>query len=484
MYHSRTLRQVAFCLAAGAAFICFFTSLGRTESPAKIASDRLLYHTDPEHLWNRLHDAIFVRVGPDGRAYGHDRLEPLLWRKSKHLIEAPSNKRTVSLLEEFLNNKGEKLIDDPLKRAMLQRDLWLVFTWLEGDHWLDNEVKEEELRAARERLRLPLATVISRLALTRDQIERLPDNYAAAVASGEFAKQFDPKHPDTPYLPADLFDTDGPWVCLGRPDGPIAPTHLRDDGTNVFTNSAFLLFLRLPAGRAATVDYLQRLRAFDQPLWIEVGNAKYPVEKYLPNPKIPTFPVGTEVALLRRALLVASPTAPIATALTESVQLRVYREIPEITAPTITAGLVSGTADSRRAQSWQSFHEFQLSRSLLFAGRAGGLRAIGPKERDFPIPFALSYRDEFEDHESGSNDQPFSERSQHPILETCFVCHSFPGIASFNSYFNFRMHLDESNIGAQPFSLFEMSVSKVEDAAVKSKEGRPHWTSLRKLLAE
>jgi hypothetical protein len=484
MYHSHAFRLFACCLVA-LALVCFFASLGPAEPPAKTAPERSLYHADPEHLWNRLHEALFVRVGPDGRTYGQDRLEPLLWAGSKHLREERSHQRAVALLEEFLNNKDPKLVEDPLKRAVLQRDLWLVFNWLEGDLWKSYAptLEPEEVRAARDRLRRPLAAVIGRLALTLDQIKKLPDNYAAAVTSGEFAKRFDPEHPDKPYLPADLFAADGPWVCAGRPDGPIAPEHLRDTGTNVFTNSAFLLFLRLPAGRAATLDYLKRLRSFDQPLLVEAKDEKR-LEKYFPNPKLPPFPVGTEVALVRRALLIASGNTPTATALTESVQLRIYREVPEMTAQTVIAALDNGTADNKRAQSWQSFQEFQLSRSRLFAGRAGGLRAVGPDELDFRTPFMLSYHDEFENRETGPRDRSFSERSQSPIKQTCFVCHSLPGIASFNSHFNFRGHLHDSDTAARPFSLSEMPVSEVAGAAVKWKEGRPNWAALRKLLAE
>jgi hypothetical protein len=485
MYHSNTLRLFAIPLVAIGALICFFESLGPAGYSAKASPPKSIYHADPEHLWNRLREAMFVRVGPDGRAYGEDRLEPLLWMASKHLLEEQSNKRTVALLEEFLKNKGEKLIADPLKRAVLQRDLWLVFNWLEADHghFYEPGLTPQEARAARERLRRPLAAVIGRLTLTPDQIKNLPDNYAAAVASGDFPKRFDPEHPDKPYLPPELFAADGPWVCLGRPDGPIAPTHLRDGGTNVFTNSAFLLFLRLPAGRAATLDYLKRLRSFDQPLRVESKDEK-PLTKFLPNPKLPQFPVGTEVALVRRALLIASGSTPTVTALTESVQLRVYREVPEITAQTLEAALFNGTAANQRAQSWQSFAEFQLSRSLLFAGRAGGLRAVGPDEPDFDTPFFSAYLDEFENREFRPPDKSFSQKTLRPILSDCFHCHSFPGVSSFNSYFNYRVNLHDSDTVARPFSLSEMPVSEGAGAAVKWKEGRPHWTALRKLLAE
>src|SRR5262249_24109655 len=184
----------------------------------------------------------------------------------------------------------------------------------------------------RERLRRPLAAVIGRLALTPDQSKKLPDNYAAALASGTFAKRFDPERPDKPFLP-DLFAADGPWVCVGRPDGPVAPEHLRDDGgNNVFPDSASLLSPRLPAGRAATLDYLEKLRSFDNPLLVEVKETERPARKYMPNPKLPPFPVGTEVALVRRALLIASPNTPAATVLTISVPVRDYGEFTEMTA--------------------------------------------------------------------------------------------------------------------------------------------------------
>jgi hypothetical protein len=194
--------------------------------------------------------------------------------------------------------------------------------------------------------------------------------------------------------------------------------------------------------------------------------------------------VGTEVALVRRALLIASPHTVTATALTESVQLRVYREVPEPTVETLRAALDSNTTTNRRARSSQSFQEFQLSRSRLFAGRAGGLRAIGSEERDFPTPFNLWYHDVFEERESDPRDRPISETSQSPIKAGCFACHSLPGVASFNSYFNSRAHLADSDTAARPFSLSEMPVSDVVRAAVMWKERRPNWAALRKLLTE
>ena len=155
-----------------------------------------------------------------------------------------------------------------------------------------------------------------------------------------------------------------------------------------------------------------------------------------------------------------------------------------MTAQTVIAALDNDTSANERAQSWQLFHEFQLSRSRLFAGRAGGLRAIGPDELDFHTPFSLSYHDEFENRESGPRSRSFSDRSQGLTRKVCFACHSLPGVCSFNSYLNYRAYVQAGAAVVRPFSLSEMPVSEVARAAVKWKEGRPNWAALRKLLEE
>jgi hypothetical protein len=414
-----------------AAAACFFVPVQPVRPANEPSPSRSVYHADPKHLWNRLHQALFVRVGPDGRSYGQDRLEPLLWAASKHLLEGRSHKRAMAPLEEFLEKKGEKLIDDPLKRALLQRDLWLVFNWLQGHHgnFAKPRLDKEVARAAKERLRRPLAAVIGRLALTRRQIEKLPDNYAAAVASAKFAKRFDPAKPDQPYLPPELFAADGPWVCMGRTDGPTAPEHLHENEHHRFNNSVFLVFLRLPAGRAATVAYLKQLRSFD-PM----------------NPKVPQLPQGVQYALVRRALLIDTSHRVVPTALTESVQLRVDR---------------------------RSFHEFRLNRSGLFAGQAGGLRPLGLDEGDFKTGFDAHPGDEFELRQGKVS----FRRRQFPIRPTCIACHSerFPA---------FRAGIADESNQFRPFPVSEMPVSKVTGVAVKWKTGQPSWKGLRKLLAE
>jgi hypothetical protein len=318
-------------------------------------------------------EALFVRVGPDGRTYGQDRIEPLLWPESKHLLVGASHNRAIALLKEFVEKQGEKLIDDPLKRAVLQRDCWLVFNWLTRNK--DSLGKG----SSRERLGVRVSKVIRRLALTPDQIARLPDNYADAVKSGRFAKGYDPKQPDKPYLPPDLFSADGPWVCVGRMGGPVARQHVA--GPDPFTNSAFLVFLKVPGGREAALKVLKGDRA---------------------------LPAGAEVVLMRRALLIASTGAVTPTNLTESIQVRVY------------------------GKSKQHFEEFRVARRLLFAGEWGGLVAVGESERDFKTGFASHPHDQFEEPLVG---QPLDVRRV-DIKNECRGCHApdrFPGLRSRES---------------------------------------------------
>jgi hypothetical protein len=88
-----------------------------------------LYDPNPTHIWNRLYDALLIREGPTGAKYGADSLDPLLWRDTKHLLRQPSHKHVLLILDQFLQNHAENLIQDPVKRAILQRDLWAVFDW-------------------------------------------------------------------------------------------------------------------------------------------------------------------------------------------------------------------------------------------------------------------------------------------------------------------------------------------------------------------
>ena len=466
-----------FPLSKLAMFPAMLLLVTATHVPAgpkeKESSTQAIYHKDPEHLWNRVHAAFSVRTGLDGRSYGEDRLEPLLWSESKYLLEGKTADRAAAVLEEFLRDKGEALIDNPLKRAMLQRDLWLISNWLSGKP--DDD---------RKRLDPLLAQVIRRLALTSEQIDKLPDNYAATVASKKHAEGFDSEKPERSYLPADLFKTDGPWVCVGRTDGPPAPFHLREDGVNRFTNSVFLIFVKLPGGRDKTLEFFKALGAFDKPLLLPNADEKTKRSlSHLPNPAMPQWPKGTEVALVRRAMLIDSSRKLVASPLTESVQLRAMStDAPALTADTIDK------ITSRKGAGGQVFAEFQLRRAEWLGGKASGMSDVS-EDRDFKTGFSSHTFDEFE--QPLDKDRPFPQRA-YPFANnraSCIVCHSAPGVYGFNSIQGFAFGLqgivrndDGGKLKPQP--LAAMKMIEVEVEAIKWKEKQPGWIALRKMLPE
>jgi hypothetical protein len=160
------------------------------------------------------------------------------------------------------------------------------------------------------------------------------------------------------------------------PDNLVAPVHT----AFVKGRSVFSVHLRLPGGRTATETYL--------------SNAT--------KGQFAQFSEGTQIALLRRMLLIDDVGTLRPTTLTESVELRTYRkpergtEMTDVGAPAV----------------------FVLSRKDLFADRQGGLRAV---TRDEMAPYSFQARmgnlslDPFE--------MPRSIR-QEPLLQTCTGCHS------------------------------------------------------------
>lgn len=350
---------------------------------------------------------------------GADALDPLLWQESEHLLERPSHERAVHLLDEFLRTHGETLIRDPLKRAMMQCDLWAVFDWsVEQDSRSTRPRYAEEKRELQRRL----ADVLRRLALSDKEIEALPDNYAQAVASGALAKNYDPDHPEQPFLPPDLFDAHGPWVNIDASPEPfnyagVAEQHMQAFGGR----SRFLVFIRLPEGRKATIAYLQKLWDFPQP-WVQEQAPS--ADQAKANPELPSFPEGTEVALVRQMTLFDNQGNLAPAPITESVQIRVYHAITSTPARDFGSGDMNQVARN----SGQDFYEIKLSRALLFAGKDGGLRATGGDERELST-FAQQGDDEIEE----LDEHPEFKKMWAPALQQCLSCHSGGGVRSLNS---------------------------------------------------
>ena len=348
-----------------------------------------IFDPDPKHIWNRTYSCLFIRQSADGKKYGADVLDPLLWPATQHLLNDDSHRRAVACLDEFLHSHAERALRDPLRRAILQHDLWAVFDWAAAGEDLPRQRRELEIR---------LAEAIRRLALTADQVHALPNTYADTVAAQRFPAEYDPHAPQQPFLPPELFRSDGPWVCLtSRSESPTAIVHFSG-------RSRFLVFMRLPGGRDATLAYVRKLGSSSEPPLRSTQSGAT-----LLNLALPQFPVGTEVALLRQAIIIDTDGKLLPTALTENVQLRVYHAI---TSGTQYINYINGPSSHD-----QDFFEFRISRPDLFAGHSGGLSAVGPSQTEFAT---------FSTHGMDWDGQGV-------ILERCRACHADSGIHSVQS---------------------------------------------------
>jgi hypothetical protein len=390
-----------------------------------------VYDPNPNHLWNRLFRQFYVRKAWDEREYGGDVLDPPLWKETHYLVSGPSHRQATKILDEFLSTRGERLISDPLKRAMLQRDLWAVFDWL-ADRWT------EESKSNTAELERKLAQVIQRLALSSEQIQALPDTYSLAVGAKALPAEYDANRRKTTFLPPDLLQPRGAWVNVGGagergvPAGLGAPVHSREFGAR----SLFLVFLRLPGGRDATLPYIKQLADFPKPC------IRNPDEFYLltrnpitgagagsvdansqpvPNPDLPQFPPGTEVLLLRRMMLIDREGQLRPTNIVESIQIRIFVDI-----------VSRAEWLDKPSKFIQDVFELMLSRRKLLAGEAGGLRAISNDDRELST-FLVQGFDGFElqpREGSGMGTQGNVEHRGSIVLDTCVHCHGAPGVQS------------------------------------------------------
>jgi hypothetical protein len=362
-----------------------------------------IYSSDPSHPWNRLYRAMAIRTF-NGVSYGADIAEP-------YSSAFESREQLISTLDEFLKAKQESSLAGEVRRALMLNDVWTAFdiSTMHGD---------AELRSR-------LARAIERLSMPISDIARLEDNYAAAVKTGRFPKDFDPAQPDVAFLPPDLFDPAGPWVQIGESGrGLAAPAHVE----MVSGRSAFLVFIRCPGGREATLSYLQRLNLHPTPWQLNaesVGtrysdNEQVRGNVLMPDHKTPQFPEGTIVALVRRMMVIDENLDPVVTPITQKIQFRVYRKLKSTT---------QATGDARDFfHQTQSAHEIVLRRKALLAGTDGGLHPVSADEKEnqaLLVPMDRHSRSYF---------------TGPVVLRTCATCHNAEGIFSVRSYLGMFDH--------------------------------------------
>ena len=403
-----------------------------------------------------------VRTAPDGQRVADD-LFPYLWGSTQYLLRPPAHDEALRVLDEFLETHGEKLVADPQKRLLLQRDLWAVFDWcapgpedaaailraiLEGGDLPRPSPKAKETaallrlllkdrdlprptpkadEAAAAALRGRLAKAIGRLALSPSEIAALPDNYRAAVRAHAFPSEYDPARREQTYFPADLLDADGPWLCVEAE----SQTHANAVGGR----SLFLTFVQVPGGKRATEDYLNALHSHSQ------------------------FPAGTRMALLRQALAIDDAGQVVLTNVTESLQVRVCR----------------------RKDDWNDpfdVYQFDLDRRA-WAGGGPGFHALGPDDRSLWV-FQRDFLDPFETPAKGPGDELAGvlTNAPTPTLQNCGSCHNQFGLNSLRSLPSFSGATSSRDHGKVAPTL----PAAARERAVRTKSKRDDWRMLHQLI--
>jgi len=393
-----------------------------------LKSDRPLplYHKDPEQLWNRLFAALYIRPGeapPSGKARriegGDAYLDPLLWPETPRFsADRVVIERTVQLLDEFLVKKGAELIEDPLQRALFQHDLWAVY----------DRVARQRPRTAVAKIHgdmlKKMARVIGAVALTRDQIAALPDNYALALKSGHFAPEhkFDPK---INYLPADLptgtgNSTTGEWVEITYP-AHVPPYHTHDFGGR----SYFRIFYRFPAGRKAVLEYLKYVA--DE--GVDKDHPDAAKRAVLKTKGVRQIPAGTHLALLRQMVVLDKDLKPVPTSLVQEFRMRIYKN-------------VEGKEDSATTSGeGVNIYSYELKRALAFDGlREGGLER---QPNDLKV-----YRPLFHFNEDWGRAKGREGLAFLPVATHCIACHGHKPGESIGVYSMTSIHAAFSLAGA------------------------------------
>ncbi|MGI8602067.1 MAG: hypothetical protein ACR2OZ_03610 [Verrucomicrobiales bacterium] len=395
----------------------------------------LLYDKDPSHVWNRLYSALMARA-PEAEAAVKDLLDPPFWSDTDHLLDGATNRTAVALLGEFVHGPPRPDSMSALQRAVMQRDLLAIFHWIADHHrkpW-----GRLEWTAPMRGLFGALARAIHHVALSDEEIRKLPDNYAAAVAAPDAVTTFDAAHP-TPFLPNDLLADDGPWIALepNGDDGLAATFHF----TFFNGRSAFEVRMRHPDGRAAGEAYLKQLAEMRHPFVSEkpanVGrfmpNSDPPLGPWV-NPETPQFPPGTMWALVRRAVVAGAKGAPVVSPLVESVQIRVYRNF-----------------DIHSEQA-QTFFEWETRRALL----------LGKTGFHLTTPLDQAYAS-----------FPGGDHRKQTTLN-CFQCHSGPGIHSVQS----RVRIFEERL-VRPPDFRAVNRARVDEITTVRARSLPGWTLLQ-----
>jgi len=298
--------------------------------------------------WHQLEEAL--------RPPRQKKIEITNWPLGVPLVDL-SSPEAAALLEKFSARPADLGLVGPMEQALAQRLVWAFFDaqylswrWVDPDRKLNQVTVPGPPKQKKPEATLrPAAQLIRRLALSEAEIRALPDPYARTVESKRYPATFDPEKPTEPFLPADLWDPEGPWISLGNStDLPLALRHTKYFGGR----SSWQIFLRVPEGRQSGLDLVRSL-------------STYRGQKPHDAPKIPA---GMIVVIVEQPILINAANVLVPSPLVETVEMRVIHQ------PNGRFGLKKDV---------QSAFRFRLRPDLLLANDPAPLRPRGFDEADW-----------------------------------------------------------------------------------------------------
>ena len=321
-----------------------------------------IYHPDPGDAWNRIFYCLFTRTVKTGlsrdfsegapfisaqimgfpefpvsaslfeRIEGGDGANDPLYPSSFNsagAAQALMEPRYSMLRRALADALGESRDRPALDRALMQGDVWAAFDILSGyEHIVGPQ--GESLDERRSELAPMVARFIRKLALTPEEIKRLPDNYAAASVVHR--------------LP-DLFGTRSEWMEIRW-----FPDRLHDD--SVHFRRAARVFIKAKSQPANRQAFLNEFRE-------ELGDK---VERL------------DAVALVIQSMLINSNGAVVPSPITFEVQQRSFIK------------------DARGNLVKTELGQFEISRKLFLSNpRSGGLVALDDKAGSYLPSSANDY---------------------------------------------------------------------------------------------
>ena len=351
---------------------------------AELCDDRdvKLFDVDPNHSWNALYRILYIRTDKQKCMKGWDVVDPYLYPRTVEYLKSENIDGILASLDRFLKDDAALAAMDTLQKAMMQRDLLQVFHW---SVIASSRATPENAQA--KRLARALKPAILAVALPEAEIRMLPDTLSKSILSDKYeANNIDLSSFERPYLPSKLTDPDRSFLVYSVQDGPAAPVHLRDFNYG----SAFYVHILLPGVAANTRSYLDRLATFPNR---ELKDSRGQLYR---NPQTPQFNAGTQVALVRRAVLWSNEGKPVISPIVESVQGRFYKSV----------GISLQNVDNS-----QRAYLLHLSQKKLLAGASDVLVNQNYQMKDY-VHF-LTLADPFE-----------RGGTQEGALDQCVRCHS------------------------------------------------------------